>query len=265
MKPLLSVSLTVDYPGKTGAVRGVELELHRGVVLGLVGQSGSGKSTIALALMRLLNGKGAAMYGEIVFEGRNLLQMSEKEMRHIRGRRIGMVMQSPLAALNPWMRLEAQFRDAWRAHAKPDRAVEDARFREVLESVSLPTDPEFLRKYPRELSVGLAQRVLIALAILHGPSLLIADEPTSALDAITAAEILQLFDRLRVEMNMGILFISHDLCSVAALCDKIAILNKGIVVESGETEAVFANPRDAYARRLIAALPQVPRQEYAML
>jgi peptide/nickel transport system ATP-binding protein len=263
MTPLLSVSLAVDYPGKPGVVRGVDFELSHGEVLGLVGQSGSGKSTIALTVMGLLGGKGGVARGEVMFEGRNLLTLPEKEMRHIRGQRIAMVMQSPLAALNPWMRLEAQFRDAWRAHAKPDRIAEDRRFREVLESVSLPVDRDFLRRYPRELSVGLAQRVLIALAILHRPALLIADEPTSALDAITAAEILELFTRLCLDLNMGMLYISHDLCSVASLCDRIAILNQGELVEQGDTRDIFENPRHSYSRRLIAALPQLPRHQYA--
>jgi peptide/nickel transport system ATP-binding protein len=265
MTPLLSVSLTVDYPDKFGVVRRAQFNIERGEVLGLVGQSGSGKSTIALALMGLLGNKDGLAYGDVTFEGRNLLMLSEKEMRQIRGRQIAMVMQSPLAALNPWMRLEAQFRDAWRAHAKADRKVEDRRFAEVLESVSLPTDREFLRRYPRQLSVGLAQRVLIALAILHRPALLIADEPSSALDAITASEILELFGRLCRELNMGMLFISHDLCSVASLCDRIAILNQGKIVEEGETAEVFAKPQDPYARRLIAALPQLPASQYAVL
>jgi ABC-type glutathione transport system ATPase component len=265
MTPLLSVSLTVDYPDKFGVVRRVEFAVDRGEVLGLVGQSGSGKSTIALALMGLLGGKGGLACGKAMFDGRNLLVLPEKEMRQIRGQQIGMVMQSPLAALNPWMRLEAQFRDAWRAHAKADRAAEDRRFREVLESVSLPGDKEFLRRYPRELSVGLAQRVLIALAILHRPALLIADEPSSALDAITAAEILDLFGRLCLDLDMAMLYISHDLCSVASLCDRIAILHQGELVEQGETREIFENPQHPYARRLIAALPQLPRNRYAVL
>ncbi|HEX5228613.1 MAG TPA: ATP-binding cassette domain-containing protein, partial [Bryobacteraceae bacterium] len=176
MKPLLEARISVDYPNKPGALRDVEFEIGEGEILGLVGESGSGKSTIALALLRLLDHKGATVRGEIHFGGRDLLAMRASEMRKIRGRDIALVLQSPLASLNPALRIGAQMAEAWRAHSsskdwKP-RALE------LFERVSLPAEEAFLDRYPRQLSVGQAQRVLIAMAVLHRPRLLIADEPT---------------------------------------------------------------------------------------
>jgi ABC-type dipeptide/oligopeptide/nickel transport system ATPase component len=172
-------------------------------------------------------------------------------MRRLRGKAIGLVPQSPLAALNPNLRLSAQIEEAWSAHqrGKPDS-------RPLLESVSLPPDPAFLRQYPRNLSVGLAQRFLIALAILHRPALLLADEPTSALDTITQAEILRLFASLNRQQGLAILYISHDLASVSSLCQRVAILRQGTIVECSPAADVFAHPRHEYTRELIAAIPQ---------
>ena len=252
--PLLSLDLTVDYAGKPGALRSAALEMRSGEVLGLVGQSGSGKSTLALAILRLLN--PGRVSGEIVFQGRNLMSLSEPEMRQVRGGKISLVLQSPLASLNPALRIGAQLLEAWRAHANgsPERPC----FMDLLQSVSLPAEEYFLRRFPRQLSVGLAQRVLIAMAIMHRPALLIADEPTSALDSITAAEILQMFGRLNEGLKMGILYISHDLLSVASLCHRVAILHEGEIVECGSTEQIFRRPTHPYTRRLIDSLPRNP-------
>jgi len=179
-------------------------------------------------------------------------------MRAIRGKEIALVLQSPLASLNPALKISAQMAEAWRAH-RPEAAKEwKRRALEALDQVSLPPEEDFLDRYPRQLSVGQAQRVLIAMAILHRPSLLIADEPTSALDAITQSEILKLFQQLNRELRMAMLFISHDLLSVAALCGRIAILQRGTIVECGPTEQVFGNPRNDYTRALLNALPRYP-------
>jgi peptide/nickel transport system ATP-binding protein len=255
--PLLSLSLSVDYPAKPGVLRNAVLQMGRGEVLGLVGQSGSGKSTLALAILRLLSLKGGVARGRIDFCGKDLMQLGEKEMRRMRGREIALVLQSPLSALNPALRIGAQFSEAWKAHARLEDDYK-ARLRELLEHASLPADEPFLRRYPRQLSVGQAQRVLITMAILHRPALLIADEPTSALDVITQSEILQLFARLNRELNMGILYISHDLLSVASLCHRIAILHEGELVECGDSEQVFRNPEHPYTQRLIGSLPINP-------
>ena len=250
MNSLLQARLSVDYPNKPGVLRDVQFEIGEGEILGLVGESGSGKSTIALALLRLLEHKGASIKGEILFAGRDLLRLRAREMRQIRGRDIALVLQSPLASLNPALRIGTQMAEAWRAHqsgaaAKPWKA----RALELFERVSLPAEESFLDRYPRQLSVGQAQRVLIAMAVLHKPRLLIADEPTSALDAITQSEILDLFRSLNRELNMAMLFVSHDLLAVASLCSRIAILQRGQIVESGPTETnVSRSAHRRYAR-----------------
>ena len=253
--PLLSVNISAEYPGRP-VFRGLELSMKRGEILGLVGQSGSGKSTLALSVLRLLDFKGGRATGAIRFEGRDLMQLPEHEMRQVRGRDIGLVLQSPLASLNPSMRIGAQLREAWKVHAGPQAG--EAPLLELLESVSLPAEETFLRLYPRQLSVGLAQRVLIAMAILHRPALLIADEPTSALDSITQSEILELFAGLNRTLGMGVLYISHDLLAVASLCHRVAILHGGEIVEMDTTERVFRSPTHPYTHRLIQALPRNP-------
>lgn len=256
--PLLSLRLTVEYAGKTGVVRDATLQMQHGEILGLVGESGSGKTTLALSILRLLGHKGGVASGEVQFEGRDLMALSEREMRQVRGREIGLVLQSPSSSLNPALRIDAQLAEAWRAHALSRQNGYDHHLHGLLESVCLPSEDWFLRRFPRQLSVGQAQRVLIAMAILHHPKLLIADEPTSSLDLITQSEILQLLARLNRELDMGILYISHDLLSVASFCHRIAILHEGQIVECGATEQVFRNPEHPYTRRLVSALPRNP-------
>jgi len=262
---LLSAQLTVCYPGKAPVLRGISLEIARGEVVGLVGQSGSGKSTLALAILGLLGRQRAIVGGNIFFEGADLLAMREGELRSMRGRSLSLVLQSPLASLNPALRIRTQLREAWRAHSNSNATSEDCdrAIHSALRSVSLPSGEDddhkgFLRKYSSQLSVGQAQRVLIAMAIMHRPALLIADEATSALDVITQSEILELFVRLNREIGMSILYISHDLPSVAGICQRIAILHEGEIVECGPTEQIFTAPAHPYTRRLMSALPQLP-------
>lgn len=255
-QPLLSVNLSVDYAGKPGVLRDLALDVRHGEVVGLIGQSGSGKSTLALAILRLLDRRGGSVRGSILLEGRDLMALSERELRRVRGKEIALVLQSPMSALNPALRIGTQLEEAWRCHGGDSGSWKE-RVREVLESVSLPGEESFLRKYPRQLSVWLAQRVLIAMAILHRPALLLADEPTSALDVITQAEILDLFARLSRQLEMAMLFISHDLMSVAALCDRVAILHDGQIVEMAATDDIFHDPRHPYTRQLISAIPDI--------
>ena len=255
---LLSAHLSVSYGGKA-VLRDVEFEIRRGEVLGLVGQSGSGKSTLAMAILGLLDAKRARVEGTINFQGSNLLQLRERELRERRGRVLALVLQSPLSSLNPALKIRTQLKEAWRAHASGPAADCDRAIRAALESVSLPSSDEFLSKYPSQMSVGQAQRVLIAMAVTHRPALLIADEATSALDVITQSEILALFRELNRSTGMAILYISHDLASVAGICDRIAILHAGQVVECNATAAIFANPQHEYTKRLMAAMPQMLR------
>jgi len=256
---LLSTHLSAGYAGRPGVLREAAIEISPGEIVGLVGESGSGKSTMALAILRLLQFRGGTVKGEVRFGDGNLLELSEKAMRRIRGRDIGLVLQSPIASLNPGMRIGDQIYESWRAH-KEEYARRFSRSDAIalLERASLTADEAFLRRYPRQLSVGQAQRVLIAMAIVHRPRLLIADEPTSALDAVTQAEILRLFARLSRQMAMGILLISHDLLSVGSICRRVAILSEGRVVEFNSTEEIFRRPRHPYTRALIAAIPKLP-------
>jgi len=254
---LLSAHLWLRYGDKPPVLRDVDLDIRRGEVLGLVGQSGSGKSTLAMAILGLLDTRQVHVEGTILFDGSDLLRVSESDLRALRGRKLALVLQSPLSSLNPALKIRTQLKEAWRAHASGTKADYEAAIQAALASVSLPADKEFLRKYPSQMSVGQAQRVLIAMAVMHRPALLIADEATSALDVITQAEILALFRELNRNTGMAILYISHDLASVAGICDRIAILHEGQIVEQGTTEQVLNNPQHEYTQRLMAAIPKI--------
>lgn len=256
---LMSARVSVRYGDKPPVLRDVKLDIRRGEVLGLVGQSGSGKSTFAMSLLGLLDRNRASVDGAIEFEEYNLLKLRERELRELRGKKIALVLQSPLSSLNPALKIRTQLRETWRAHAAGSGSDCDQAIRSALESVSLPATEEFLRKYPSQMSVGQAQRVLIAMAVIHRPALLIADEATSALDVITQSEILKLFRELSRSSGMALLYISHDLASVAEICDRIAILHQGEIVESGAAEQVLTDPQHEYTRRLMAAMPKLPQ------
>jgi ABC-type glutathione transport system ATPase component len=258
---LLSAHLWLRYGKKPPVLCDLDLDIRRGEVLGLIGQSGSGKSTLALTILGLLDRKRVQVEGTVRFDGSDLLRVSEQDLRALRGRKLSLVLQSPLSSLNPALKIRTQLKEAWRAHASGPKADCNAAIRAALESVSLPSTDEFLRKYPSQMSVGQAQRVLIAMAVMHRPALLIADEATSALDVITQSEILALFRELNRTTGMAILYISHDLASVAGICDRIAILHEGQIVESGSTAQVLTNPQHEYTQRLMAALPRIPARE----
>lgn len=257
-EPLLSTHISVNYRNKVGVLKDIALQIRRQEIVGLVGQSGSGKSTLALSLLGLIPLKGGSVSGEVLFCGTDILQQSKKERRAILGNEISIVLQSPSTALNPVISIGVQLKEAWKAHASGAR---DQGYRTIcaaLESVSLPTDPEFLRRRPSQLSIGQGQRVCIAMAIMHRPALLLADEATSALDPITQSEILNLFARLNVEMGTAILYISHDLLSVATLCHRVCILLDGQIVECDTPGNIFNSPKHEYTQKLVAALPQAP-------
>ena len=256
---LLSAKITVQYGQKSEVLRNLELEVRRGEVLGLIGQSGSGKSTLAMAILGLLDRKNVKTQGSIRFAGTDILSLRETNLRQLRGHKISLVLQSPLSSLNPALKIRTQLREAWRAHASGTTADCDSAIRSALESVSLPSSDEFLSKHPAQMSVGQAQRVLIAMAVMHRPALLIADEATSALDVITQSEILELFRQLNRNSGMAILYISHDLASVAGICDRVAILHQGQIVESGSTRQILTVPSHEYTRRLMSAMPKIPQ------
>lgn len=251
--PVLEFCLSARY-GNREVLHDVAGVIHAGEIVSLVGLSGSGKSTLALSLLGLLGYRGGVVTGSVKLEGRELTALRGGEMRAVRGNRIGYVPQSPAAALNPKLRVRTLLEETWKAHSAQAPAPEA--LSALLESVQLPGTTEFLHRRAGELSTGQGQRLLIALGITHKPALLLADEPTSALDAITQAAILRLFGELNQRLGTAILFISHDLLSVAALSRRVDILHEGRVVESGPPAQIFREPSHPFTRELVAALPR---------
>ena len=254
---VLALNLTAGYAGKGDVLRHIQLEINAGQIVGLVGESGSGKSTLTLAILQLLFLKNGYSKGSVRLNGRELVGLSESQLREIRGRDIGLVLQNPTSSLNPALKIGTQLYETWRAHKPGSRKECTPVFLELLRSLNLEADEKFLQRKPSQISVGQAQRVLIAMAILHHPALVIADEPTSALDAITSKEVLGIFRQLARDRNIAILFVSHDLLAVSSLCDRIAILRNGEIVESGPTARVLASPQHSYTRQLVSTLPNI--------
>jgi ABC-type glutathione transport system ATPase component len=256
MAAMFHTNLSVDYRSRPGVLRNAAIRVDQGEILGLVGQSGSGKTTFVLAALGLLDPREGSVKGSVIVNGLELCGLSERELRSVRGRLVSLIPQSPLAALNPALRIGTQFREAWIAHAKDWSGLGQDRVRSLLGSCGLTGDDEFLRRYPHQISVGQAQRVLIAMALLHDPILVIADEPTSALDLVVQREILDLLAGISAERRMSMIFISHDLQAVASLCHRIAILHDGTVVECGSTQEVLSRPVHPYTKLLLAAVPK---------
>ncbi|WP_158942667.1 ABC transporter ATP-binding protein [Granulicella sp. S190] len=237
------------------AVRGISFEIRAGETLGLVGESGSGKSATSLALLRLLP-EGARVGGTIRFDGEDLLALPEEAMRRRRGREIAMIFQEPMTALNPVMRVGTQIAEAVEAHhPEMGRKAVWARVLEAMEEVGLPEVERRAKDYPHQFSGGQRQRILIAMAIVNRPRLLIADEPTTALDVTVQAQILELLRELRREHGLAMLFISHDLAVVSQVADRVAVMQRGEIVEQAEAGTLFREPQHAYTRRLLASAP----------
>jgi ABC-type glutathione transport system ATPase component len=252
--PVMQVRLRASY-GNDSVLKDVEFELCAGEALGIVGTSGAGKTTLAMALLGLLPWRGAKAYGEVLLDGCNLLAMRAREARRLRGRRIAFVPQSPMTALNGAVSLQAHFDEAWRAHESSGRKGLAVRVRQLMEEVQLPIDDEsFLRRKSGQISVGQAQRILIALALLHRPAIVVADEPTSALDPATQAEIIRLLLRLTRTNGTALVYISHDLVSVLQLCHRLAVLHAGVLVESIRV-AEISQAKHPATLRLLHSLP----------
>ncbi len=251
--PLLDIqALSIDFTGNP-AVRDLSLSIAPGESLGLVGESGSGKSATALAILRLLPPQ-ASTRGRILFQDADLLTASEAAMRSIRGRQIAMIFQEPMTALNPVMRVGDQVEEAVVAHGGKKNAALKLAI-DALRDVGIPDPAQRARSYPHQLSGGMRQRVMIAMAIVNRPQLLIADEPTTALDVTIQAQILELLADLRRRFNLAMLFISHDLAVVSRVADRVAVMYAGSLVEIGAVRDIFANPAHPYTRGLLASVP----------
>ena len=261
MEPVLSVAdLRVSF-GSAGSwttvVHGVSFDVHAGSTVALVGESGSGKSVTALSIMRLLPDETCRIEGTIAFNGRRLLDLSEREMESVRGNQVAMIFQEPMTSLNPTMPVGRQIAEALMAHSLMSRnAAKKAAIR-LLERVRIPAATARYDDFPHLLSGGMRQRVMIAMALACKPKLLIADEPTTALDVTVQAQILDLLRDLQAEEGLGILFITHDMGVVAEIADRMVVMLRGRTVEHGETAEVFASPSHAYTRRLLAAVPKI--------
>jgi len=255
--------LCVEFTGDRGASRVVEqvsLSIRPGETVGLVGESGSGKTVTSLSVMRLVpSPPGRVVGGHIWFEGRDLLDLSFKDMRELRGTGISMVFQDPMTSLDPAFTIGSQLVEAQRLHQKVTKAQARARAIELLELVGVPAPEARLRQFPHQLSGGLRQRVMIAIALANEPRLLIADEPTTALDVTVQAQILDLLRRLQRELGMAILFVTHDLGVIADLCDRVAVMYAGQIVEEASVHDLFARPQHPYTEGLLGAMPQVGR------
>ena len=234
----------------------LSLDIHDGEIVGMVGESGSGKTMTALAILQLLP-RRARVSGSIRLEDTELLDLTEQEMRQVRGARVGMVFQEPVAALNPVFTVGTQLTAAIRAHRDLDRGESRARAVELLRNVGLPEPERRLGQYPHQLSGGMCQRVMIAMALASGARLLIADEPTTSLDVTIQDEIVRLIQRLAVESGIAVLFISHDLGLVSRLCHRVAVVYAGQVVETGPTRALLEAPAHPYTKALLRCVPDL--------
>jgi oligopeptide/dipeptide ABC transporter ATP-binding protein len=258
--PLLDVrGLSVRYGGRLATVA-VDLAVRPGEVLGLVGESGAGKSTVGRTVVRLLPDGARVVAGAIGFKDRDLLALSEAEMRALRGADLALIPQDPLSALNPAFRIGRQATDALRLHRGLSRRAAAAEMARLLGHMGIPAPAELLDRFPHELSGGMRQRVLIAMAFSCQPSLVIADEPTTALDVTTQAQILRLLEGLRAERGVATLFVTHDLGVVAHVAHTVAIMYAGCVVEVAPTGALFAAPAHPYTRALLAQIPRADRR-----
>lgn len=262
MAPLLEVhNLETKFftqDGVVKAVDGVSFYVNRGETLGIVGESGCGKSVTSLSIMRLIpNPPGKITNGQILFDGEDLLHMGEEEMRQIRGNRIAMIFQDPMTSLNPVLTVGRQITEALELHMKLSKKEALNRAAELLDMVGIPSASKRLDNYPHQFSGGMRQRVMIAMALSCNPELLIADEPTTALDVTIQAQILELINRLKEELDTAVIIITHDLGVVAGMTDRVTVMYAGKVVEEGPTKEIFANPRMPYTIGLLRSIPRL--------
>jgi peptide/nickel transport system ATP-binding protein len=258
------LQVAIGTPAESRILRGVSLRVEAGEVRGLVGESGAGKSMLGRAVLGLLPDRARVSAGIILFEGRDLLAMPETERRGLLGRRIALIPQDPMTSLNPVRPVGGQIASVLRHHLKLSRREALDRSAELLAEVAIRDPRRVLKLYPFELSGGMRQRVLIAMAFACDPSLVIADEPTTALDVTVQRQVLQLMERLRLRHGAAVLFVTHDLGVVAKLCSSMTVLHAGRVLEDGATADILARPRHPYTRALLAATPRADRPADAL-
>src|SRR5438552_753498 len=258
-QPLLEVKgLRTSFHTRDGIVRavdGIDFDVRRGEIMGLVGESGCGKSVTSLSIMRLIARPGRIEAGEIMFDGRDLLKLRDDEMRRLRGDRISMIFQQPTSSLNPVWDVGRQIAEVLELHRQMKGKAARARALDLLRIVGIPDPERRLRAYPHEMSGGMAQRVMTAMALACEPELLIADEPTTALDVTIQAQILDLIRKLREETGTAVILITHDLGVVAEMCDRVAVMYAGEIVEQTDVGQLFRDPRHPYTRGLIGSIP----------
>ncbi|MFP3153982.1 ABC transporter ATP-binding protein [Lachnospiraceae bacterium ZAX-1] len=262
IQPILQIqNLHTNFHSKRGVVRavdGVDLSLQRDEILGIVGESGSGKSVMSLSIMRLLGGTSAKIdEGRILFNGTDLASLDNEKMHHIRGNDIAMIFQDPMTCLNPVMKIGEQIIESIRLHQKVSKREARKLALLMLEKVRMPRAARMMDEYPFQLSGGQQQRVMIAMGLVCNPRILIADEPTTALDVSIQAQILELMNQLKTEFGMSILFITHDLGVVASLCDRVAVMYCGRIVEQGSIGDLFADPSNPYTLGLLNSRPRL--------
>jgi peptide/nickel transport system ATP-binding protein len=263
-EPYLSVhDLVVKFPSEDGvvnAVEGVSFSVARGKTLAVVGESGSGKSVTALAIMGLINRKSATVKGEVWLDGQELVDSNDNQVRKLRGSKMAMIFQDPMSSLHPFYRVGAQLGEAARVHRKISKAAARAEAIEMLSRVGIPAPKRRVDDYPHQLSGGMRQRVMIAMALINSPALLIADEPTTALDVTVQAQILDLIAKLQSEFNTAVILITHDLGIVADVADDVAVMYAGRVVESAPTSKLYGNPEMPYTLGLLSSIPRMDRE-----
>jgi len=267
MSHLLEVNnLRTHFPTRSGLVRavdGISFYLDRGELLGLVGESGCGKSITALSVMRLIAPPGKIVGGEILFDGKDLLTLSDAEMRQMRGDDIAMIFQDPMTSLNPVFTVGEQIAEALRLHRKLSKNEARRAAIEAMREVAIPDPARRIHDYPHQLSGGMRQRVMIAMALACNPKLLIADEPTTALDVTIQAQILELLDELRKQRELAVLLITHDLGVVAEVADRVAVMYTGRIVEESPVDELFARPKHPYTEGLLRSVPKLTSEHVA--
>ncbi|MBI5568643.1 MAG: ABC transporter ATP-binding protein [Desulfomonile tiedjei] len=241
------------------AVNHVDLRVRAGETVGLVGESGCGKSVTAFSIMRLVQPPGRTVSGEILFQGEDLLKLSEARMRAIRGNRISMIFQEPMTSLNPVFRIGEQIAEVFRVHRKMNRSEARRAATEMLQKVGMPSPERRARDYPHQMSGGMRQRVMIAMALACDPALMLADEPTTALDVTIQAQILELMNEIKTTKGTGIVLITHDLGVVAEMADRVAVMYTGHIVEEAPASSLFASPQHPYTIGLLRSIPRIDR------